>query len=70
MSTSQHTCQIACDVLGCYISVGMEDPEAPLQFPLQPPNPPTAPTPIEANTFIHILGSPTLPAHFNSFCRR
>src|SRR5260221_1422024 len=37
----------------------MEDPEMPHQFPLQPPNPPTAPTPIEANTFVHILDSPT-----------
>src|SRR5258707_8373535 len=60
MSTSRHSCQIACDVLGRYISVGLEDPEAPHQFPLQPPNLPTAPTPIEANTFIHILDSPTL----------
>src|SRR5258708_3545750 len=60
MSTSQHTCQIAHDALGQYISVGLEDPEAPHQFPLQPPNPPTAPTPIEANTFVHIPDSPTL----------
>ena len=30
----------------------------PHQFPLQLPNPPTAPTPIEANTFIHILDYP------------
>src|SRR5258706_10650154 len=60
MSTSRHTCQIACDALGQYVSVGLEDPEAPHQFPLQPPNLPTAPTPIEANTFIHILDSPTL----------
>src|SRR5260221_8204299 len=36
----------------------LEDPEAPHQFPLQPPNLPTAPTPIEANTFVHILDSP------------
>src|SRR5258708_19681566 len=36
----------------------MEDPEMPHQFPLQPPNPPIAPTPIEANTFIHIPDSP------------
>src|SRR5258708_20366933 len=36
----------------------MEDLETPHQFPLQPPNPPTAPTPIEANTFIHIPDSP------------
>src|SRR5258707_14855791 len=60
MSTSQHTCQIAHNALGCYISVGLEDPEAPHQSPLQPPNPPTAPTPIEPNTFIHIPDSPTL----------
>src|SRR5258705_1060998 len=60
MSTSRHTCQIACDALGQYVSVGLEDPEAPDQFPLQPPNLPTAPTPIEANTFIHIPDSPTL----------
>src|SRR5260221_7884718 len=60
MSASRHTHQIAHDALGRYISVGLEDPEAPHQFPLQPPNLPTAPTPIEANTFIHILDSPTL----------
>src|SRR5258705_2639133 len=60
MSTSQHTCQIACNALGRYVSVGLEDPEAPHQFPLQPPNLPTAPTPIEANTFVHIPDSPTL----------
>src|SRR5258706_1252466 len=36
----------------------MEDPEMPHQFPLQPPNPPIAPTPIEANTFVHIPDSP------------
>src|SRR5258707_15643350 len=60
MSTSRHTHQIAHDVLGRYVSVGLEDPEAPHQFPLQPPNLPTAPTPIEANTFIHIPDSPTL----------
>src|SRR5258707_5237041 len=36
----------------------MEDLEMPHQFPLQLPNPPTAPTPIEANTFIHILDYP------------
>src|SRR5258708_346113 len=59
MSTSQHTCQIACNALGQYVSVGMEDPETPHQFPLQPPNPPIAPTLIEANTFVHILDSPT-----------
>src|SRR5260221_6927122 len=60
MSTSQHTCQIAHDALGQYISVGLEDPEAPHPFPLPPPNPPTAPTPIKANTFVHIPDSPTL----------
>src|SRR5258708_5569697 len=60
MSTSRHTCQIAHNALGRYVSVGLEDPEAPHQFPLQPPNLPTAPTPIEANTFIHIPDSPTL----------
>src|SRR5260221_6496970 len=38
----------------------MEDPETPHQFPLQPPNHPTAPTPIKANTFVHIPDSPTL----------
>src|SRR5258705_4459949 len=59
MSTSQHTHQIAHDALGQYISVGLEDPEAPHQFPLHPPNLPTAPTPIKANTFIHIPDSPT-----------
>src|SRR5260221_1110612 len=58
MSTSRHTCQIVHDVLGCYVGVGMEDPEMPHQFPLQLPNPPTTPTPIEANTFIHIPDSP------------
>src|SRR5260370_41740091 len=60
MSTSQHTCQIVHNALGHYIGIGMEDPETPHQFPLQPPNPPTAPTPIEANTFVHI---PDSPAH-------
>src|SRR5258708_27371057 len=45
-------------MLAHYIGIGMEDPEMPHQFPLQPPNPPTAPTPIEANTFVHILDSP------------
>src|SRR5260221_9869476 len=59
MSTSRHTHQIVCNALGCYIGIGMEDLETPHQFPLQLPNPPTAPTPIEANTFIHILDSPT-----------
>src|SRR5258708_14792339 len=37
----------------------MEDLEMPHQFPPQLPNPPTAPTPIEANTFVHILDSPS-----------
>src|SRR5258705_6339354 len=37
----------------------MEDLETPHQFPLQLPNPPTTPTPIEANTFIHIPDSPS-----------
>src|SRR5260221_10897046 len=60
MSASRHTHQIAHDALGRYISVGLEDPEAPHQFPLQPPTLPTAPTPTEANTFIHIPDSPTL----------
>src|SRR5258707_2318519 len=60
VSTSEHAHQIARDGLGQYVSVGLEDPEAPHQFPLQPPNLPTAPTPIEANTFIHIPDSPTL----------
>src|SRR5258707_14426610 len=45
-------------MLGHYIGIGMEDPETPHQFPLQLPNPPTTPTPIEANTFAHILDSP------------
>src|SRR5258708_12635284 len=58
MSTSQHTHQIVCNVLGHYIGVGMEDPEMPHQFPLQPPNLPTVPIPIEANTFVHIPDSP------------
>src|SRR5258707_11130456 len=59
MSTSQHTHQIVHDALGCYVGIGMEDLEMPHQFPLQLPNPPTAPTPIEANTFIHIPDSPS-----------
>src|SRR5258708_28931696 len=59
MSTSQHTCQIVHNALEHYVGIGMEHPETPHQFPLQPPNPPTAPTPIEANTFIHIPDSPT-----------
>src|SRR5258708_20347242 len=64
MSTSQHTCQIVRNALGHYIGIGMEDPETPHQFPLQLPNPPTAPTPIEANTFIHIPDSPPHPSPF------
>src|SRR5258707_8437706 len=59
MSTSQHTHHIACNALGQYVSGGMEDPGTPHQFPPQLPSPPTAPTPIKANTFIHIPGSPT-----------
>src|SRR5258708_12422181 len=46
------------NTLGHYTGIGMEDPETPHQFPLQSPNPPTAPTPIEANTFVHIPDSP------------
>src|SRR6266404_2051341 len=38
----------------------MEEPETPHQFPPQPTNPPTAPTPIKTNTFVHILDSPVL----------
>src|SRR5258708_30691029 len=38
----------------------MEEPETPHQFPPQPTNPPTAPTPIKTNTFVHILDSPAL----------
>src|SRR5258708_22931852 len=38
----------------------MEEPETPHQFPPQPTNPPTAPTPIETNMFVHILDSPAL----------
>src|SRR5260370_2113479 len=60
MSTSQHTCQIARDTLGRYISIGMEEPGTPHQFPPQPTNPPTVPTPIETNTLVHILDSPVL----------
>src|SRR5258708_21181904 len=60
MSMSRHTCQIAHNTLGRYISIGMEEPETPHQFPPQPTNPPTAPTPIKTNTFVHILDSPTL----------
>src|SRR6266436_5455506 len=60
MSTSRHTCQIACNTLGQYISIGMEEPETPHQFPPQPTNPPTVPTPIKTNTLVHILDSPVL----------
>src|SRR5258705_379455 len=60
MSTSQHTRQIACDTLGQYISIGMEEPETPHQFPPQPTNPPTVPTPIETNPLVHIPDSPVL----------
>src|SRR5258708_9160795 len=60
MSMSQHTHQIAHNALGRYVSIGMEEPETPHQFPPQPTNPPTAPTPIETNTFVHILDSPVL----------
>src|SRR5258708_12998834 len=47
------TC-VTCDTC---VTVCDKDPEAPHQFPLQPPNPPT---PIKANTFVHIPDSPTL----------
>src|SRR5258706_11607273 len=60
MSLSQHTHQIARDTLGRYISIGMEEPETPHQFPPQPTNPPTVPTPIETNTLVHIPDSPVL----------
>src|SRR6266436_10107679 len=48
------------NTLGQYVSIGTEEPETPHQFPPQPTNPPTAPTPIETNTFVHILDSPAL----------
>src|SRR5260221_14038097 len=38
----------------------MEEPETPHQFPPQPTIPPTAPTSIKTNTFVHILDSSTL----------
>src|SRR5258708_15454111 len=60
MSTSQHTHQIAHDTLGRYVSIGMEEPETPHQFPPQPTNPPTVPTPIKTNAFVHIPDSPVL----------
>src|SRR6266481_4728394 len=60
MSTSRHTRQIACNTLGRYVSIGTEEPETPHQFPPQPTNPPTVPTPIETNTFVHIPDSPVL----------
>src|SRR5258706_11383737 len=60
MSTSQHTHQIACDTLGQYISIGTEEPKTPHQFPPQPTNPPTVPTPIKTNTLVHIPDSPVL----------
>src|SRR6266481_8451377 len=60
MSTSRHTRQIARDTLGRYVSIGMDGPETPHQFPPQPTNPPTSPTPLETNTFVHILDSPVL----------
>src|SRR5258707_1921291 len=60
MSMSRHTCQIARDTLGRYVSIGTEEPGTPHQFPPQPTNPPTVPTPIETNTFVHIPDSPVL----------
>src|SRR5260370_26223124 len=38
----------------------MEEPGTLHQFPPQPTNPPTLPTPIEPNTLVHILDSPVL----------
>src|SRR5258707_14572843 len=38
----------------------MEEPGTPHQFPPQPTNPPTVPTPIETNTLVHIPDSPVL----------
>src|SRR6266436_6572138 len=38
----------------------MEEPGTPHQFPHQPTNPPTVPTPIETNTLVHIPDSPVL----------
>src|SRR5258707_13863601 len=60
MSTSRHTRQIARNTLGRYVSIGTEEPGTPHQFPPQPTNPPTVPTPIETNTLVHILDSPVL----------
>src|SRR5258707_2419747 len=60
MTTSLHTHQIDHNALGQYVSIGMEEPETPHQFPPQPTNPPTAPTPIKTNTFVLILDSPAL----------
>src|SRR5258708_14298265 len=60
MSTSQHTHQIARNTLGRYISIGTEEPGTPHQFPPQPTNPPTVPTPIKTNTLVHIPDSPVL----------
>src|SRR5258707_7186044 len=60
MSTSRHTCQIACNTLGRYVSIGTEQPRTPHQLPPQPTNPPTVPTPIETNTLVHIPDSPVL----------
>src|SRR5258707_12358432 len=60
MSMSRHTCQIARDTLGRYVSIGTEEPGTPHQFPPQPTNPPTVPTPIETNTLVHIPNSPAI----------
>src|SRR5260370_40565160 len=60
MSTSQHTCQIARDTLGRYISIGMEEPGTPHQFAPQPTTPPTVPTPIETKSLVTISASPVL----------
>src|SRR5258706_6618854 len=38
----------------------MEEPGTPHQFPPQPTNPPTVPTPIKTNTLVHIPDSPVL----------
>src|SRR5260370_8321830 len=60
MSMSRHTHQIARDTLGRYVSIGTEEPGTPHQFPPQPTNPPTVPTPIKTNTLVHIPDSPVL----------
>src|SRR5258707_5279085 len=60
MSTSRHTRQIARNTLGRYVSIGTEEPGTPHQFPPQPTNPPTVPTPIETNTLVHIPDPPAL----------